>query len=58
MQGEAIEHLEAFLAEKPTDEHAKDHVAHAEATLSKLRGEGAGVGVGDGDGEAAPDEAE
>lgn len=41
-QGEAIEHLEAFLAEKPTDEHAKDHVAHAEATLSRLRGEDEG----------------
>lgn len=39
-EGEAIEHLEAFLAERPSDEQARDHVAHAEATLSKLRGEG------------------
>jgi predicted Zn-dependent protease len=36
---EAVGHLEAFLAEAPSDPEASDHVAHARATLAQLRGE-------------------
>ena len=36
---EAIGHLEAFLAQAPSDPAAQDHVTHARATLAQLRGE-------------------
>ncbi len=35
----AIEHLEAFMEVRPTEEEAKEHVAHAEETLERLRAE-------------------
>jgi len=35
----AIEHLEAFLAQAPTDGDSDDHVNHARSTLAQLRGE-------------------
>lgn len=39
-RGEAIGHLEAFLAQSPTDEDARDHVVHARRTLQELQSEG------------------
>lgn len=39
-RGEAIGHLEAFLAQSPTDEDARDHVVHARRTLEELQNEG------------------
>lgn len=35
---EAAEHLDAFLANPPTDAEAKDYVEHAQRTLAELRG--------------------
>ena len=35
---EAVEHLEAFLANAPTDAEAQDYVNHARRTLAELRG--------------------
>ncbi len=35
---EAIPHLEAFLANAPTDPEAQQHVEHARTTLAQLRG--------------------
>lgn len=37
--GEAMGHLEAFLAHVPEGADATDHVAHARSTLAQLRGE-------------------
>lgn len=37
--GEAIPHLEAFLAHAPGGTEVSDHVAHARTTLAQLRGE-------------------
>ncbi|NJD19926.1 MAG: tetratricopeptide repeat protein [Gemmatimonadetes bacterium] len=37
--GEAIPHLEAFLAHAPAGPDASEHVAHARGTLAQLRGE-------------------
>ena len=36
---EAVEHLESFLSNAPTDPEAQDHVNHARRTLAELRGE-------------------
>jgi Flp pilus assembly protein TadD len=36
---EAVQHLEAFLANPPRGPEAGEHVAHARATLAQLRGE-------------------
>lgn len=36
---EAVQHLEAFLANPPRGPEAGEHVAHARATLGQLRGE-------------------
>ena len=36
---EAIQHLEAFLADPPSDQGARDHVNHARSTLAQLRGQ-------------------
>ena len=38
---EAVEHLDAFLANPPTDAEAQDYVEHARRTLGELKG---GVG--------------
>jgi Flp pilus assembly protein TadD len=38
-ESEAIEHLEAFLAQPPRGAEAAEHVSHARATLAQLRGE-------------------
>jgi Flp pilus assembly protein TadD len=37
---EAVRHLRAFLGNAPTGEEAREHVAHARATLAELTGEG------------------
>jgi len=37
---DAIQHLEAFLANPPRGADAKEHVNHARSTLAELRGEG------------------
>jgi Flp pilus assembly protein TadD len=36
---EAVQHLQSFLANPPRGPEAGEHVAHARATLSQLRGE-------------------
>ena len=36
---DTIRHLEAFLANAPSDPEARDHIDHARATLAQLRGE-------------------
>ena len=36
---EAIQHLEAFLAQPPRGGEAREHVAHARSTLAQLKGE-------------------
>jgi Flp pilus assembly protein TadD len=41
-EGEAIRHLEAFLANPPRGPEAAEHVEHARGTLSELRGEASG----------------
>ena len=38
-QVDAIEHLESFLAGKPEEDEAGDHIAHAQTVLRELRGE-------------------
>lgn len=38
-RAEATEHLEAFLANGPSEEEAAEHIAHARDTLVDLRGE-------------------
>ena len=35
---EAVEHLDAFLANPPTDAEAQDYVEHARRTLGELKG--------------------
>lgn len=35
---EAVEHLDAFLANPPTDAEAQDYVEHARRTLAELKG--------------------
>lgn len=35
---EAVEHLEAFLANAPSEAEAQDHVNHARRTLAELKG--------------------
>ena len=37
-QAEAIEHLEAFLANSPSEDEAREHIDHARETLQELRG--------------------
>lgn len=37
-QGEAVEHLGAFLANPPTETEARDYVDHARQTMEELRG--------------------
>ena len=36
--GEAVEHLDAFLEQPPTEVEARDYVEHARRTLGELRG--------------------
>ncbi|MXX54312.1 MAG: tetratricopeptide repeat protein, partial [Gemmatimonadetes bacterium] len=43
-RGEAIEHLETFLANSPSEDEAKEHIAHARETLQELRGDAGGEG--------------
>ena len=38
-EGEAVEHLEAFLSNPPRGPEAGEHVSHARSTLAQLRGE-------------------
>lgn len=38
-KAEAVEHLEAFLAARPAEDDAGEHIAHAERTLAELRGD-------------------
>ncbi len=38
-EGEAVDHLEAFLANPPSGSEAAEHIAHARTTLAELRGE-------------------
>ena len=40
----AEEHLEAFLANRPDDDEAREHIAYAERVLRSLRGEEAPEG--------------
>jgi tetratricopeptide (TPR) repeat protein len=47
-RGEAIGHLEAFLAQSPTEEDARDHVVHARRTLRELQSEGFAAPADDG----------
>src|SRR5687767_4195945 len=47
-EGEAQEHLEAFLAHAPQSAEAQRWVRHASSTLARLRGE---AGADDGTGE-------
>jgi len=35
-EGQAVEHLNAFLAQPPAGEEAEEHVAHARSTLADL----------------------
>ncbi len=46
-RGEAMGHLEAFLAQSPADDEARDHVDHARNTLQELQGEGLAGPAGD-----------